>query len=125
MTAYAQQLREAMEREAEVWERRTPHREEGKLLDVAMLVDEDGERSATGEIRFEALKKTVLDWDVKDIIRSTCIDTEAANTGCEGRLHQAQEVAGQAGARPGLPPSHVGAHVQGHLLHRLRRGPLR
>ena len=58
------------------------HWEEGKLLDVAMLVDEDGERSATGEIRFEALKKAVVDWDVKDIIRSTCIDTEAVNTGC-------------------------------------------
>ena len=24
----------------------------------------------------------VVDWDVKDIIHSTCIDTEAANTGC-------------------------------------------
>ena len=58
------------------------HWEEGKLLNVAMLVDEEGERSTTREIRFEALKKTVLDWEVKDIIHSTYIDTKAANTRC-------------------------------------------
>ena len=47
-----------------------------------MLVDEEGDRITTGEIRFKALKKAVTDWDIKDIIRSTCIDTEGVNTGC-------------------------------------------
>ena len=54
---------------------------EGKLLDVANLQNEDGNPCSTGEVQFEATKKAVLLWDIRDSLRSFCFDTTASNTG--------------------------------------------
>ena len=59
-----------------------PHWEEGKLLDVAELVDEEGGPSSTGQAQFQANKEVIKLWDLKKDIRALVFDTTASNTGC-------------------------------------------
>ena len=59
-----------------------PNWEEGKLLDVAELVDEEGGPSSTGQAQFEANKEVIKLWDIRKDIRALVFDTTASNTGC-------------------------------------------
>ena len=59
-----------------------PHWEEGKLLDVAELVDEEGGPSSTGQAQFQANKEVIKLWDIRKDIRALVFDTTASNTGC-------------------------------------------
>ena len=55
---------------------------EGKLLDVAELVDEEGGPSSTGQAQFQANKEMIKLWDLKRDVRAFVFDTTASNTGC-------------------------------------------
>ena len=59
-----------------------PNWVEGKLLDVAELVDGEGGPSSTGQAQFQANKEVVKLWDLKRDIRAFVFDTTASNTGC-------------------------------------------
>ena len=59
-----------------------PHWEEGKLLDVAELVDEEGGPCSTGMAQFEANREVIKLWDIRKDIRALVFDTTASNTGC-------------------------------------------
>jgi hypothetical protein len=59
-----------------------PNWVEGKLLDVAELVDQEGGPSSTGQAQFEANREVVKLWDLKRDIRAIVFDTTASNTGC-------------------------------------------
>ena len=72
----------------EVWEAKAilvsgaPNWVEGKLLDVAELVDEEGGPSSTGQAQFEANKEVIKLWHLKRDVRAFVFDATASNTGC-------------------------------------------
>ena len=58
-----------------------PDFEEGKLIGVISLVDEQGNMSGTGESQCNACITQVRDWGAEGAIVALCFDTTSSNTG--------------------------------------------
>ena len=58
-----------------------PEFEEGKLIGVIELVDEEGKMSGTGESQCNACITQVRDWGAEGAIVALCFDTTSSNTG--------------------------------------------
>ena len=104
-----------------------PNWVEGKLLDVAELVDGEGGPSSTGQAQFQANKEVVKLWDLKRDIRAFVFDTTASNTGCrKGCFTLLEKLCRRSG--PLCPPLEAGRPrlcVRHHRQqHRLQEGLL-
>ena len=58
-----------------------PHYQEGKLLTVTRLVNEEGKPTSTGLAQAEAVLKEIEQWNLLERIRSFVFDTTASNSG--------------------------------------------
>ena len=58
-----------------------PEFEEGKLIGVIPLVDDEGKMSGTGETQCNACLTQVRDWGAEGAIVALCFDTTSSNTG--------------------------------------------
>ena len=58
-----------------------PEFEEGKLIGIIPLVDDEGKMSGTGETQCNACITQVRDWGAEGVIVALCFDTTSSNTG--------------------------------------------
>ena len=58
-----------------------PHYNEGKLLGIPLMEDENGIPTSTGSAQFQYVKELIISWNIKDNIRAVSFDTTASNTG--------------------------------------------
>ena len=58
-----------------------PHYNEGKLLDIPLMEDENGNPTSIGSAQFQYVKELIITWKIKDNIRAVSFGTTASNTG--------------------------------------------
>ena len=58
-----------------------PHYNEGKLLGIPLMEDENGNPTSIGSAQFQYVKELIITWKIKDNIRAVSFGTTASNTG--------------------------------------------